>query len=40
MQAGREYAIFGSRANDHVFRPMSHFDQAATGIGAHIGPHR
>lgn len=37
---GREYVIFGSGASYYAFRPLSYIDQAATGVGAHIGPHR
>ena len=37
---GREYVIFGSRATYYAFRPLSYLDETATGVGAHIGPHR
>ena len=37
---GREYVIFGSRANYYAFRPLRYLDRAATGVGTHIGPHR
>lgn len=37
---GRDYVLYGSRAVYLLFRPMSHADQALTGAGAHLGPHR
>jgi hypothetical protein len=37
---GRDYVIFASSAPYYIFRPMSHLDRFATGVGAHIGPHR
>ena len=37
---GREYVIFGSRASYYAFRPLSYLDRGASGVGAHIGPHR
>jgi hypothetical protein len=36
----REYVIFGSRMSYRLFRPLSYLDEAATGVGAHLGPHR
>lgn len=39
-QDGRTYVLFGSRASYLAFRPLSHVDQALTGTGAHLGPHR
>lgn len=37
---GRPYVIFGSLAAYYAFRPLSRIDEALTGTGAHIGPHR
>lgn len=37
---GRTYVLFGSRARYLALRPMSDIDQALTGTGAHLGPHR
>ena len=37
---GRDYVLFGSQAAYLLFRPMSYADQALTGTGAHLGPHR
>ena len=37
---GREYVLYGSHAVYLLFRPMSYADQALTGTGAHLGPHR
>jgi hypothetical protein len=37
---GRTYVLFGSRASYLAFRPLSYVDQALTGTGAHLGPHR
>lgn len=37
---GRDYVIFGSNAPYYLFRPLSHIDRFATGVGTHIGPHR
>ena len=37
---GRTYVLFGSRLSYLAFRPLSYVDQALTGIGAHLGPHR
>lgn len=37
---GRDYVIFGSIAPYCLFRPLSHIDRFATGVGTHIGPHR
>jgi hypothetical protein len=39
-QDGRTYVLFGSRASYLAFRPLSYLDQALTGTGAHLGPHR
>lgn len=39
-QDGRTYVLFGSRASYLAFRPLSYVDQALTGTGAHLGPHR
>lgn len=39
-QDGRTYVLFGSRMSYLAFRPLSYVDQALTGTGAHLGPHR
>lgn len=39
-QADREYAIFGSRASDDVFRPLGRHGKTAIDVGAHIRLHR
>lgn len=37
---GREYVLYGSHAAYLLFRPMRYVDQALTGTGSHLGPHR
>ena len=41
-QDGRNYVIFPEDAKPlyYFYRPLSYADQALTGTGAHIGPHR
>lgn len=36
----KPYVIFDSMAAYYAFRPLSRLDEALTGTGAHIGPHR
>lgn len=37
---GKPYVIFDSMGAYYAFRPLSRLDEALTGTGAHIGPHR
>ena len=39
---GRTYVIYPAAAKPlyYLFRPVAYADQAMTGTGAHIGPHR
>jgi len=39
---GRLYVLYpaGARPLYYLFRPIAYADQALTGTGAHIGPHR
>ena len=39
---GRTYVLFPADMPllYHLYRPLSYADQAVTGTGAHIGPHR